>query len=44
MNQANETGRETLLLEASDGDIIVNAPNGRIHFHCKTFSREVEGG
>lgn len=41
MNKANETGRETLLLEASAGDIIFNAPNGRIHFCSKHFSREV---
>ncbi len=38
---ANETGRETLLLESSAGDIIINAPNGRVHLHCKHFSREV---
>ena len=35
------TGRETLLLNSDAGDIILNAPNGRIHFHCKFFSREV---
>ncbi len=41
INKAKETGRETLLLEASTGDIIFNAPNGRIHFCSKHFSREV---
>jgi type VI secretion system secreted protein VgrG len=35
------TGRQTLMLQAPDGDIILNAPNGRVHFHCKYFSREV---
>ena len=41
ITNANETHRETLLLDTTDGDIILNAPNGRIHFHCKYFSREV---
>jgi type VI secretion system secreted protein VgrG len=41
INKANETGRETLLLETSAGDIIFNAPNGRIHFCAQHFSREV---
>ena len=35
------TGRETLILQSETGDIILNAPNGRVHFHCKHFSREV---
>ncbi|MFZ0964844.1 MAG: phage baseplate assembly protein V [Terriglobia bacterium] len=35
------TGRETLILQSDTGDIILNAPKGRIHFHCKHFSREV---
>ncbi|HKM83555.1 MAG TPA: phage baseplate assembly protein V [Candidatus Acidoferrum sp.] len=43
INNAAETGRETLLLESSAGDIIFNAPNGRVHFCCKQFSREVGG-
>jgi uncharacterized protein involved in type VI secretion and phage assembly len=34
------TGRETLLLQSEHGDIILNAPEGRIHFHSKRFSRE----
>lgn len=41
INKSNETGRETLLLETSTGDIIFNAPNGRIHFCSQHFSREV---
>jgi type VI secretion system secreted protein VgrG len=41
INKANETGRETLLLESSAGDIIFNAPNGRIHFCAQHFSREI---
>jgi uncharacterized protein involved in type VI secretion and phage assembly len=39
---ANETGRETLLLESSLGDIILNAPQGRVHVHSKYYSREVD--
>ena len=43
INKAKETGRETLLLETA-GDIIFNAPKGRVHFCCKTFSKEVGNG
>jgi uncharacterized protein involved in type VI secretion and phage assembly len=35
-----ETGDAMLALH-SDGDIFLSAPNGRIHFHSKFFSREV---
>jgi len=37
---ADETGRPALFLYSS-GDIMFSAPNGRIHFHCKFFSRNV---
>jgi type VI secretion system secreted protein VgrG len=36
-----ETGRPAILLNVVDGDLIFNAPNGRIHFHSKYWSREV---
>jgi len=39
--KANETNRETLLLDTTKGDIILNAPEGRIHLNCKYLSREV---
>jgi len=39
--KANETGRPAILLNVEDGDIVLNAPNGRIHFHAKYWSREV---
>jgi uncharacterized protein involved in type VI secretion and phage assembly len=40
---SNETGDSMLALH-SDGDIFLSAPNGRVHFHSKFFSREVGGG
>lgn len=40
---SNETGDSMLALH-SDGDLILTAPNGRVHFHAKDFSREVGGG
>lgn len=39
--KASETGRPAILLNVDQGDIILNAPNGRIHFHAKYWSREV---
>src|SRR5205823_5546287 len=33
-------GRPMILLHATDGDMVFSAPNGRIHFHSKYFSRE----
>ncbi|HEX3437316.1 MAG TPA: phage baseplate assembly protein V [Pseudacidobacterium sp.] len=38
--KANETGRPAIVLE-SQGDIILAAPEGRIHFVSKTQSKEV---
>jgi len=37
----DETGRSMLTLHSENGDIFLSAPNGRIHFHSKFFSREV---
>jgi uncharacterized protein involved in type VI secretion and phage assembly len=39
--KADETGRPMLLLHTASGDMFFSAPNGRIHFHSKFFSREV---
>jgi type VI secretion system secreted protein VgrG len=36
-----ETGRPAIVMNVDDGDLIFNAPNGRIHFHAKYWSREV---
>jgi type VI secretion system secreted protein VgrG len=41
IDQAAETGREALVLQVDEGDIILNAPQGRIHFYSKYFSREI---
>jgi len=38
--QSDETGRNLITLH-SDGDIILNAPNGRVHIASKFFSREI---
>ena len=40
IENSNETG-DSMLAMHSDGDIFLSAPNGRIHFHSKFFSREV---
>ncbi len=40
---SNETGDSMLALH-SDGDIVLCAPNGRVHFHARDFSREVGSG
>ena len=37
--KSDETGRNLITLH-SDGDIILNAPNGRVHVNSKFFSRE----
>lgn len=39
--KAMETGRPAIVMNVDDGDLIFNAPNGRIHFHAKYWSREV---
>jgi hypothetical protein len=39
--RAAETGRPAIVMNVDDGDLIFNAPNGRIHFHAKYWSREV---
>jgi type VI secretion system secreted protein VgrG len=37
---SDETGRNLITLH-SDGDIVLSAPNGRVHIQSKAFSREV---
>jgi len=39
--KAAETGRPAIVMNVENGDLIFNAPNGRIHFHAKYWSREV---
>ena len=39
--RSEETGRPAIVMNVDDGDLIFNAPNGRIHFHAKYWSREV---
>jgi type VI secretion system secreted protein VgrG len=41
IESTDETGRPMLTLHSANGDILLSAPNGRIHFHSKSFSREV---
>jgi uncharacterized protein involved in type VI secretion and phage assembly len=40
LEKTDETGRSMIVLHSEDGDIVVSAPNGRIHFRSKYFSRE----
>jgi uncharacterized protein involved in type VI secretion and phage assembly len=42
IENSDETGDAMLTLH-SDGDIVLSAPNGRIHAHSKLFSREIGG-
>ena len=37
---SDETGRNLITLH-SDGDIVLHAPNGRVHINSKFFSREI---
>jgi type VI secretion system secreted protein VgrG len=39
--KSQETGRPAIVMSVDNGDLIFNAPNGRIHFHAKYWSREV---
>ncbi len=41
LENADETGRSMLAVHSENGDIVLSAPNGRIHFQSRHFSREV---
>lgn len=41
IEKTDETGRSMITLHSENGDIFLSAPNGRIHFLSKYFSREV---
>lgn len=41
IENTDETGRSMITLHTENGDMFFSAPNGRIHFHSKFFSREV---
>jgi type VI secretion system secreted protein VgrG len=41
IEKTDETGRSMITLHAENGDILLSAPNGRIHVHGKFFSRDV---
>lgn len=43
IEKADETGRSMILLH-SDGDVFVNAPDGRVHLRANAFSQEVGSG
>jgi uncharacterized protein involved in type VI secretion and phage assembly len=38
----DETGRSMIMLHSENGDIMLSAPNGRVHIHSRFFSREVD--
>lgn len=39
--KSDQTGNNLIILH-SDGDIVLDAPNGRVHINCKLFSRKVD--
>ena len=41
IEKTDETGRSMITLHSENGDILLSAPNGRIHVHGKFFSRDV---
>ncbi|MBI1791636.1 MAG: type VI secretion system tip protein VgrG [Acidobacteria bacterium] len=41
LEKAGETGRSMILLHSANGDMFFSAPDGRIHFRSRDFSREV---
>ncbi|WP_446743878.1 type VI secretion system Vgr family protein [Silvibacterium acidisoli] len=41
VERAAETGRPAIVMRVEHGDLIFSAPNGRIHFNAKYWSREV---
>jgi type VI secretion system secreted protein VgrG len=41
IEKTDETGRSAITVCSENGDILLSAPNGRIHFRSKYFSREV---
>ena len=41
IENTDETGRSMVTLHSENGDILLSAPNGRVHVHSKFFSREV---
>jgi type VI secretion system secreted protein VgrG len=41
IEKTDETGRPCINICSHNGDIILSAPNGRIHFRSKFYSREV---
>jgi uncharacterized protein involved in type VI secretion and phage assembly len=41
MDKCKETGGRQMLCLSTDGDIFLNAPNGRVHIRSKFISREI---
>lgn len=41
LEKTDETGRSAIVLHSENGDIILSAPNGRVHVHSQFHSREV---
>jgi type VI secretion system secreted protein VgrG len=41
MDNCDETGGRQMLCLSTNGDILLNAPNGRVHLRSKYFSREI---
>ncbi len=43
MDKCKETGGRQMLCLSTNGDIFLNAPNGRVHIRSKYISREING-
>jgi len=39
--QANNTGRTNITIESKTGDIVLHAPNGRVHIESKFYSKDI---
>jgi type VI secretion system secreted protein VgrG len=41
MSDGSSTGRPIIAIECTDGDILLGAPNGRVHIRSQYYSREI---
>ena len=39
--KSDKTGRTTITIEARTGDILLLAPNGRVHIESKFYSKDI---
>jgi hypothetical protein len=39
--KSDQTGRTNITIESKTGDIVLHAPNGRVHIESKYYSKDV---